>query len=237
MSAHIPVAKATAIPAATKPANSTYSMATTPSSFLFFIPPTLEIGGRWLITKIDEFADGDLSYIQWHVRERSREKQALNVTTASLFGLAFWRLGFVPELPAVLAFIFGGVLLSVIDWKVHRLPTKVVYYTLAGVAAGLLFASIVERDWVPLATAALGAVLFANVFFLIYFLGRNVFGMMVLGFGDVRLAAVLGCSSVGTACRTCSTGPSSGTCWPSWWWSPRACGSASCSCSTPSARR
>jgi len=119
-------------------------------------------------------------------------KHALNALTAALFGLAFWRLGFAPELPAVLAFIFGGVLLSVIDWKVHRLPTRVVYYTLAGVAAGLLFASLVERDWAPLATAGLGAVLFANAFFLIWFLGRHVFGMMVLGFGDVRLAAVLG---------------------------------------------
>src|SRR4051812_15701210 len=99
-------------------------------------------------------------------------KHALNVLTALLFGLAVWRLGIVPELPAVLAFIFGGVLLSAIDWKVHRLPTRVVYTTLAAVAVGLLFASVVERDWVPLGTAAVGGVLFANAFFLIYFLGR-----------------------------------------------------------------
>src|SRR4051794_23663882 len=87
------------------------------------------------------------------------QKHALNALTAVLFGLAFWRLGFTPELPAVLAFIFGGVLLAVIDWKVHRLPTRLVYYTLAGVAAGFVFASLVERHWMPLATAAAGAVL------------------------------------------------------------------------------
>jgi leader peptidase (prepilin peptidase)/N-methyltransferase len=120
------------------------------------------------------------------------QKHVLNATTALLFGIAFWRLGLSPELPAVFAFIFGGVLLSVIDWKVHRLPTRLVYLTLAGVGAGLLFASLVEWDWFPLATAVAGAVLFANAFFLIWYVGRNFLGMTVLGFGDVRLAAVLG---------------------------------------------
>ncbi|MEY2523060.1 MAG: leader peptidase (prepilin peptidase) / N-methyltransferase [Ilumatobacteraceae bacterium] len=119
-------------------------------------------------------------------------KHALNAVTGVLFGLAFWRLGLSPELPAVLAFIFGGVLLAVIDWKVQRLPTRIVHFTLAAVGAGLVFASLVEWDWVPLATAVAGGVLFANAFFLIWFVGRNFAGVMLLGFGDVRLAAVLG---------------------------------------------
>ncbi len=119
-------------------------------------------------------------------------KHSLNAFTAVLFGLTFWRLGFTPELPAVFAFIFGGVLLAVIDWKVQRLPTRLVYFTLAGVAGGLLFAALLEWDWRPLATAAAGAVLFANAFALIYLVGRHVVGMMLLGFGDVRLATVLG---------------------------------------------
>jgi leader peptidase (prepilin peptidase)/N-methyltransferase len=119
-------------------------------------------------------------------------KHALNAVTAVLFGLAFWRLGLSPELPAVLAFIFGGVLLAVIDWKVHRLPKQLVYYTLAGVAGGLAFASVVEWDWRPLATAVAGAVLFANAFFLLWYLTKRFTGMLMLGFGDVRLAAVLG---------------------------------------------
>jgi hypothetical protein len=54
--------------------------------------------------------------------------------TAVLFALTFWRLGLNPELPAVLAFIFGGMLLAVIDWTVHRLPTR-----LAGTLAVVLF--------------------------------------------------------------------------------------------------
>jgi leader peptidase (prepilin peptidase)/N-methyltransferase len=119
-------------------------------------------------------------------------KHSLNIATALLFALAFWRLGLSPELPAVLAFIFGGVLLAVIDWKVHRLPTRIVYLTLAGVAAGLVFASLVEQDPMPLATAVLGALLFTNAFFLIWLFTTKYAGMMILGYGDVRLAAVLG---------------------------------------------
>jgi leader peptidase (prepilin peptidase)/N-methyltransferase len=119
-------------------------------------------------------------------------QHALNGVTALLFGLAFWRLGLSPELPAVLAFIFGGVLLAAIDWKVQRLPTRIVYLTLAGVSAGLVFASIVEWEWVPLATAVAGGLLFANAFFLIWLVTTKFAGMIVLGLGDVRLAAVLG---------------------------------------------
>ncbi len=119
-------------------------------------------------------------------------KHWLNAVTAMLFAIAFWRLGFSPELPAVLAFIFGGALLAVIDWKVQRLPTHIVYYTLAGVGGGLIFATLVTWDWVPLATAVAGGLLFANAFFLIYVVTRQFTGMLILGFGDVRLAAVLG---------------------------------------------
>lgn len=120
------------------------------------------------------------------------KKHALNIATACLFALAIWRVGLSPELPAVLAFIFGGMLLAVIDWRVQRLPTQLVYYTLAGVAAGLVFASLVEWDWVPLATAVAGGLLLANAFFLIWFVTKQFSGMLLLGFGDVRLAAVLG---------------------------------------------
>ena len=119
-------------------------------------------------------------------------KHALNLVTAAFFGLAIWRLGFSPELPAVLVFIFGGVLLAVIDWRVHRLPTKIIYSTLAGVFGGLVFASLVERDWQPLATAVIGGLLFSNAFFLIWVFTTKFSGMVFLGFGDVRLAALLG---------------------------------------------
>ncbi|CAN5623819.1 hypothetical protein BH10ACT3_BH10ACT3_20340 [soil metagenome] len=148
------------------------------------------VGGE--IAQIDELPDETQPYSR-HVSLRAViHKHSLNMVTGVLFGLAFWRVGLSPELPAILAFIFGGVLLSVIDWKVHRLPTRLVYLTISGVAAGLLFASLWRWDVVPLATAVAGAVLFANAFFLVYYVGRNFFVMMVIGFGEVRLAALLG---------------------------------------------
>src|SRR5262245_22518618 len=115
------------------------------------------------------------------------QKHALTAITGVLFALAIWRLGLSAELPAVLAFIFGGVLLAVIDWRVRRLPTRLVYYTLAGVAAGLLFASLVEWDWMPLLTAAGGAALFSSAYASIWYVSQRMFGFVMLGFGDVRL--------------------------------------------------
>ena len=120
------------------------------------------------------------------------QKHALTGVTVLLFGLAFWRLGVSPELPAVLAFIFGGVLLAVIDWRVHRLPTKLVYYTFAGVSAGLVFAALVSQDWLALGTAALGAGLYMGAFFALYTVSYRFLGVKVIGFGDVRLALILG---------------------------------------------
>lgn len=119
-------------------------------------------------------------------------RHSLNALTAVLFGLTFARLGFASELLAVLAFVFGGVLLAAIDWKVKRLPTRVVYLTGAGVAVGLLVAAVLEREWKPLVTAIEGALLFANAFGAVYLLGRFVVGMMLLGMGDVRLVGVIG---------------------------------------------
>ncbi len=116
----------------------------------------------------------------------------LNGVTALLFVVAFWRIGLSPELPAVLAFIFGGALLAVIDWRVRQLPRRIVYATLAAVAGGLVFAAVVSGDWQALGTAALGAVLFSSAFFLIWLVTTRLTGMTMLGFGDVRLAAVLG---------------------------------------------
>ena len=105
--------------------------------------------------------------------------------------MAAWRLGLSPELPAVLAFIFGGVLLSVIDWRYHRLPTKLVYYTLAGVGAGLLFATVAEWEWRPLATASSEAGRSPDCSPLLLHRAALT-GFSVIGLGDVRLAIILG---------------------------------------------
>src|SRR4051794_41821019 len=67
-------------------------------------------------------------------------KHVLNAVTAALFALTVWRLGLSPELPAVFAFIFGGVLLAVIDWEGRRAPSPPLLYTPPGGVARPLFA-------------------------------------------------------------------------------------------------
>lgn len=119
-------------------------------------------------------------------------RQSYNVVALALIGVAVWRLGWTAELPAVIAFIVGGVLLGAIDWKVQRLPTKIVYTTLAALSAGLVFAAVIDSDWRSLGTAVLGGLFYANVFLVISLLATEFSGMKVLGNGDVRLAAVLG---------------------------------------------
>ena len=141
------------------------------------------------------------------------QKHALNAVTAVLFALAFWRLGPSPELPAVLVFIFGGVLLSVIDWKVQRLPTQLVYYTLIGVGGGLVLASLLEWDWVPLATAVAGGTLFAGTFYLIWYAGQFL-AWQSSASATFGWRASSGYCSDGTDWSSCCTARSPAICWP-----------------------
>jgi leader peptidase (prepilin peptidase)/N-methyltransferase len=59
--------------------------------------------------------------------------------------------------------------------------------TLALVSAGLIAAAVVEGTVTPLVTAALGAALFGGLLFLVHLISPGS-----MGFGDVRLAIVLG---------------------------------------------
>ena len=119
-------------------------------------------------------------------------RHALSVATGALAVVTIVRLGVRAELPAVLVFVVGGMLLATIDWKVHRLPTDIVHATLAGVAVCLLGATVVEGNWSRLATAGAGALVLTGAFVAVWSFGRHVTGTMLIGLGDVRLAAVVG---------------------------------------------
>jgi leader peptidase (prepilin peptidase)/N-methyltransferase len=111
----------------------------------------------------------------------------LELATGTLFAVTAWRLGPTPELPAVLAFVAGGVALAAIDLEHFRLPTPLVRATLALVALGLVMAAALDGAIHPLLTAAIGALLFTGVLFVAHLVSPRS-----MGFGDVRLAAVLG---------------------------------------------
>jgi leader peptidase (prepilin peptidase)/N-methyltransferase len=109
--------------------------------------------------------------------------------TGLLFGLTAWYLGLSWALPAFLYLVAIGVALSLIDLDVHRLPNKIVLPSYAVVAALLVVASAGEDNWNALVRAAIGGA----ALYLFYFVLRFIYpkGM---GFGDVKLAGILGMS-------------------------------------------
>ena len=107
--------------------------------------------------------------------------------TAALFAVMALRFGASPELPAYLYLAAVGVALALIDIDVKRLPNAIVLpsYLVAGVLLGV--AALVEGDGQSLLRAAFGGAALYAVYFAICF--AYPAGM---GFGDVKLAGVLG---------------------------------------------
>jgi leader peptidase (prepilin peptidase)/N-methyltransferase len=109
--------------------------------------------------------------------------------TGALFGVTAAYLGWSWALPAFLYLVAVGVALSLIDIDVHRLPNKIVLPSYAVVGALLVVATIGTGDWSALLRAAVGGVALYLFYFLLMFVYPK--GM---GFGDVKLAGVLGMS-------------------------------------------
>jgi len=111
----------------------------------------------------------------------------VELLTAALFVAVALRFGLTPALPAYLYLAAVAVALAMIDLAVKRLPDAIVLpsYAVAGVL--LLAASAADGRW-PAALRGLAgmAVLFAG-YFAIAFLDPGG-----IGFGDVKLAGLLG---------------------------------------------
>ncbi len=106
---------------------------------------------------------------------------------AALFAGAAARMGFRWDLPAFLILFAGLLALAVIDLEHLTLPKKIVYPTLATVAGLLVLAAAKTNGWHDLLVAVICSVAWFVVFFIMNFASPRV-----LGFGDVRLALVLG---------------------------------------------
>ena len=111
--------------------------------------------------------------------------------TAVLFVLGWWRFGLTWALPAFLYLAALAIVLALIDLEHHRLPNAIVLPAYP-VAAGLLALA----SWAPATgsshwDALLRGGIGAAILFAAYFLMLIVYpsGM---GFGDVKLAGVLG---------------------------------------------
>lgn len=111
----------------------------------------------------------------------------VEVATVVLFLLVGARFGLAPALPALLYLAAVGLALALIDLDTHRLPDVLVLpsYGVGGVL--LVGASLVEGDLGSLVRAAVGGVVLFSAYFLLAVAKPG--GM---GFGDVKLAGLLG---------------------------------------------
>ena len=111
----------------------------------------------------------------------------VEAATAVLFALVALRIGWAPELPAYLYLAAIGLALALIDLDTHRLPDPIVLPAYPVLAVALGAASWVTGDWGALLRAVIGGAALWAVYFLLMIVKQG--GM---GFGDVKLAGVLG---------------------------------------------
>jgi leader peptidase (prepilin peptidase)/N-methyltransferase len=107
--------------------------------------------------------------------------------TAVLFAGAAVRFGLDWALPAFLVFLAGLLALAFTDLEHFLLPVRIVYPVLALVAVLLTGAAALTGQWSRLGVAAATGVVGFGIFFAINFLNSKW-----MGFGDVRLAGVIG---------------------------------------------
>ena len=111
----------------------------------------------------------------------------IELLTAVVFGLVAARNGASWTLPAELAFAAGLVALAAIDLERFLLPRKIVYATSTIVTLMLVLAAGFQDRWGHFGVAVICAVSAFLVFFTI-----NAVKSAWMGFGDVRLAGLIG---------------------------------------------
>lgn len=118
---------------------------------------------------------------------RTRTGWVVTLATAALFGATAARFGADGVLPAYLVLVAALMALSVIDLRLFLLPNRIVF-PLAGAAMVLLGAgALVEGELRSYGRGVAGAFVAFSVFALLH-----VVSPRSMGFGDVKLAFVLG---------------------------------------------
>jgi leader peptidase (prepilin peptidase)/N-methyltransferase len=144
-----------------------------------------------------QIADRDnvpvVSWLLLHGRCRSCEEPIparyplVELATAALFAAAAVRFGATWQLPAFCIFFASLLAVSVIDLDLFIIPNRVIYPTLFVTAPLLAVAAAAEGSWGQLRDAAIGGAVGFGVLLLIH-----VAMPRGMGFGDVRLAGVIG---------------------------------------------
>ena len=114
----------------------------------------------------------------------------VELLTGAVFVLVTWRaldLGQPETVPALLTFAAVGIALGAIDLDTRRLPDVLVLPAYPVLAVLLIGAAAVRDDWWAAARSGLGGLALFGFFFALAFISPR--GM---GFGDVKLAGVIG---------------------------------------------
>jgi leader peptidase (prepilin peptidase)/N-methyltransferase len=111
----------------------------------------------------------------------------VELATGALFVVVALVVGADWSLPAHLWFAWSLVSLSMIDIDTHKLPNRLLYPCLAGSLVLLAAAGLITSDYRSMMEGAVGGLLSFAVMFVIWFFARGG-----LGYGDVRLAGLLG---------------------------------------------
>jgi leader peptidase (prepilin peptidase)/N-methyltransferase len=111
----------------------------------------------------------------------------VELVTGVLFGVVALRMGAEAVLPAFLVVTAGLVALSAVDLERFLVPNRILYPTLFAAAPLFLAAAVVDSDWASLRDATLGGLLGFGILFAVHLVSPR--GM---GFGDVRLAGLIG---------------------------------------------
>ena len=110
----------------------------------------------------------------------------VEAVTGMAFALQFWQLGWQPLLAVRLLFVAAMILLFVIDLQHRMLPNVV---TLPGVAIGLVASVFLEPGW---RAAVLGVVIGGGALWAIGEAYLRIRGEEGMGFGDVKMLAMIG---------------------------------------------
>lgn len=111
----------------------------------------------------------------------------IELACPALFLLSVWAIGWHLTLLPVLWLIPVGVAVATIDLRTLMVPTRIVWPAFAVMVALCVVVAGVEGEWAWLLTALVGLAVFAGPLFVAWFSLPAA-----MGFGDVRLAVLLG---------------------------------------------
>jgi leader peptidase (prepilin peptidase)/N-methyltransferase len=117
---------------------------------------------------------------------------SVELVTAILFGVIAWRIGWRPALAGFLFFTAAGVALAMIDIDLKRLPNALTFPAYGVVLVSLVVDAATGGHWGSLLRAVAAMAVLYGFYFATMLLGEMVLKKKAMGFGDVKLAGLIG---------------------------------------------